>query len=105
MGRYIIRRILQAIPLLFLLSIAMFVLIHLLPGGADAVLFNPRLTAAARAALLAHMALDDPFYIQNFNCISSALTGNFRYPFTTNELAQTILPTPLPNTTDTSPSS
>ncbi len=56
MGRYIIRRILQAIPLLFLLSIAMFGLIPLLPGGADAVLFNPRLTAAARAALRAHGA-------------------------------------------------
>jgi ABC-type dipeptide/oligopeptide/nickel transport system permease component len=64
MGRYIIRRILQAIPLLFLLSIAMFGLIHLLPGGADAVLFNPRLTAAARAALRAVLA---PWYIRSQN--------------------------------------
>lgn len=56
MGRYVIRRIIQAIPLLILLSVAMFGLIHLLPGGADAVLFNPRLTAQARAGLRAHGA-------------------------------------------------
>ena len=41
MGRYIIRRILQAIPLLFLLTIFMFTLIYLLPGGPDQVIFNP----------------------------------------------------------------
>jgi peptide/nickel transport system permease protein len=91
MGRYIIRRILQAIPLLFLLSIAMFGLIHLLPGGADAVLFNPRLTAAARAALRARMGLDDPFYIQYVKWITAALTGNFGYSFNTNEPVTTIL--------------
>src|SRR5260221_3441245 len=98
MGRYVIRRILQAIPLLFLLSLAMFGLIHLPPGGADAVLFNPRLTAAARAALGAHMGLDDPFYIQYFKWISSALTGNFGYSFNTNELVSTILARRFPNT-------
>ena len=43
MGRYIIRRLLQALPLLFFLSIGMFALIHLLPGGPDQVIFNPRL--------------------------------------------------------------
>jgi len=98
MGRYVIRRILQAIPLLFLLSIAMFGLIHLLPGGADAVLFNPRLTAAARAALRAHMGLDDPVPVQYVKWISSALTGNFGYSFNTNELVSVILARRFPAT-------
>jgi peptide/nickel transport system permease protein len=98
MGRYVIRRILQAIPLLFLLSIAMFGLIHLLPGGADAVLSNPRLTAAARAALRVRMGLDDPFYIQYVKWISAALTGNFGYSFVTNELVSTILARRFPAT-------
>jgi len=98
MGRYIIRRILQAIPLLFLLSLAMFGLIHLLPGVADAVLFNPRLTAAARAALRVRMGLDDPFYIQYVKLISAALTGNFGYSFNTNEPVSTILARRFPAT-------
>ena len=98
MGRYVIRRILQAIPLLFLLSIAMFGLIHLLPGGADAVLFNPRLTAAARAALRARMGLDDPFYIQYVKWLTQALTGNFGYSFNTNEAVTAILARRFTNT-------
>ncbi len=98
MGRYIIRRILQAIPLLILLSIGMFILIHLLPGGADAVLFNPRLTPAARAALRVRMGLDDPIYIQYFKWITSALTGNFGYSFNTNEPVATIIARRFPAT-------
>jgi peptide/nickel transport system permease protein len=98
MGRYIIRRVLQAIPLLFLLSIGMFGLIHLIPGGADAVLFNPHLTAEARAALRVRMGLDDPFYLQYVKWISSALTGNFGYSFNTNELVSVILSRRFPAT-------
>jgi len=98
MGRYIIRRILQAIPLLILLSIGMFALIHLLPGGADAVLFNPRLTPAARAALRVRMGLDDSVPVQYVKWISNALTGNFGYSFNTNEPVSTIILRRLPAT-------
>jgi peptide/nickel transport system permease protein len=98
MGRYIIRRILQAIPLLFFLTIAMFGLIHLLPGGADAVLFNPKLTAAARAALRARMGLDDSVPVQYVKWLTSALTGNFGYSFNTNEPVSTILARRFPAT-------
>src|SRR5256885_13665974 len=72
MGRYIIRRLLQAIPLLFLLTIFMFTLIHLLPGGPEQVLFNPHLNAAGRAILRAHFGLDDPVPIQYLKWISRA---------------------------------
>jgi peptide/nickel transport system permease protein len=98
MGRYIIRRVIQAIPLIFFLSIAMFALIHLLPGGADAVLFNPRLTSAARAALRVRMGLDDAVPVQYYKWLSSALTGNFGYSFNTNEPVSTILARRFPAT-------
>ena len=98
MGRYIIRRVLQAIPLLFLLSIGMFGLIHLIPGGADAVLFNPHLTAEARAALRVRMGLDKPWYVQYFLWISAALTGNFGFSFVTNEPVSAILARRFPAT-------
>ena len=60
MGRYIVRRLLQAVLLLFLLSIGLFVLLHLLPGGPEAVLFNPRLSGAARLALAVKYGLRYP---------------------------------------------
>jgi len=84
MGRYIIRRLLQAIPLLFFLTIFMFALIRLLPGGPEQVLFNPRLSAAGRAALRAHFGLDDPVYIQYFKWLSRALQGDFGFSFADN---------------------
>jgi peptide/nickel transport system permease protein len=98
MGRYILRRIIQAIPLLFLISIAMFGLIHALPGGPEAVLFNPRLSAAGRAALRARFGLDDPLPIQYLKWIASALQGNFGYSFATNEAVSAILNRRFPAT-------
>ncbi len=84
MGRYIIRRLMQAIPLLLFISLFMFALIHLLPGGPEQVLFNPRLSAAGRAALRVHFGLDDPLPIQYVKWIGRALTGDFGFSFANN---------------------
>src|SRR6266849_4322555 len=77
MGRYIIRRLLQALLLLALLSVGMFALIRLLPGGPEQVIFNPRLSAAGRAALRARFGLDQPVIVQYFKWLGNALIGNF----------------------------
>jgi peptide/nickel transport system permease protein len=98
MTRYIIRRCLQAILLLFLLSIGMFFLIHLLPGGADAVFENPRCDAACREALRARFGLDQPIYIQYLKWIGNALRGDFGSSFATNQPVTAILAQRFPNT-------
>ena len=81
MGRYIIRRLLQAIPLLFMVSIVVFTLIHLIPGGAEAVFLNPKLTGAARQAIRHNLGLDKPVYVQYLLWIKGAVTGNFGNSF------------------------
>ncbi len=81
MGRYIIRRLLQAIPLLFLVSIVVFSLIHLIPGGAETVFLNPRLSGAARAAIAHNLGLDQPIVLQYLLWIKGAVTGNFGNSF------------------------
>jgi peptide/nickel transport system permease protein len=98
MGRYIIRRLLQAIPLLFLLTIFMFGLVHLLPGGPEQTLFNPHLSAAGRAALRAHFGLDDPIIIQYFKWLSRALTGDFGFSFANNLPVSFVLSQRFPAT-------
>jgi peptide/nickel transport system permease protein len=98
MGRYIIRRVLQAIPLLFLLSIGMFTLLHLLPGGPEAVFYNPRLSAADRAALRRNFGLDDPLPVQYVKWAGSALTGNFGSSFNTNQPVSQVIAQRFPNT-------
>jgi peptide/nickel transport system permease protein len=59
----------------------MFALIHLMPGGPEAVIFNPRLDAAGRAAIRANFGLDQPLPIQYLKWLRSTLTGNFGYSF------------------------
>ncbi len=98
MGRYIIRRVLQAIPLLFFLTIFVFALIHLLPGGPEAVLFNPHITAEARANLRASLGLDNPLPVQYIKWLTSALTGNFGFSFNTNEAVSTVIGRAFPLT-------
>jgi peptide/nickel transport system permease protein len=91
MGRYIIRRILQAIPLLILVSIFMFTLIHLMPGGPEEVLFSPRMTAAARAAMRVRFGLDKPVPIQYLVWLKNALTGDFGNSFATGVPVLTVI--------------
>ncbi len=98
MGRYVIRRILQAIPLLILLSFFMFTLIHLIPGGADQVIFNPRLTAQARAEMRLRFGLDDPFLVQYFKWAGNVLQGNFGFSFVNNLQVSDILKSRFPAT-------
>lgn len=98
MGRYIARRLLQALLLLFLLSIGMFALIHLLPGGPEQVIFNPRLSAAGRAALRARFGLDDPIYIQYFKWLGNALVGNFGFSFVDNQPVSNVITDRFPAT-------
>jgi len=98
MGRYIIRRLLQAIPLLFLLTIFMFILLHLMPGGADAVFLNPRLSPAGRAALRASLGLNDPLWLQYFKWLGNMLVGNFGSSFATYQPVSQILAVRFPLT-------
>lgn len=98
MGQYLIRRLLQAIPLLFLLSIFMFLLIHALPGGPEQAIFNPRLDAAGRAALRARFGLDQPLPIQYLKWLGNTLRGDFGFSFATNQPVSQILAQRFPNT-------
>ncbi|MGH2503597.1 MAG: ABC transporter permease [Ktedonobacterales bacterium] len=76
MGRYIIRRLAQAALMLFLLSIALFLLLYLIPGGPQAVLFNPRLDGAARAALAEKYGLNQPLPLQYVSYMQHLFQGN-----------------------------
>lgn len=98
MGRYIIRRVLQAIPLLFLVSIAMFGLIHLLPGGPVGAFLNPRLSAQGRANIEARFGLNDPLPIQYIKWLGNALQGNFGFSFATNQPVLQVLGEHFPST-------
>lgn len=68
MFRYILRRLLQAIPTLLGVSVLSFVLVYAAPGDPVTFMtFDPNITAADRAALMRQLGLDQPIPIQYLN--------------------------------------
>ncbi len=67
MIKYIVRRCIQAIPVLIGITIVTFVLMHLQPGNpADRFAQNPKITAAQIAAFEHRWGLTDPLWEQYF---------------------------------------
>jgi peptide/nickel transport system permease protein len=65
MTRYIVRRLIQAIPMMFLVSIVLFALVHITPGGPLTGLSGSRRIRPEKAAQLKRQfGLDQPVTVQ-----------------------------------------
>ncbi len=64
MGVFILRRLLQSIPVLFFSTFIVFLVIHLIPGDAAAVLAGPNASPEALTAVRHGMGLDQPLPVQ-----------------------------------------
>jgi len=77
MIRLIISRVLSTIPLLFIISILAFSMVHLMPGSIATIILDAGATPEAIAELEAEMGLDQPFFMQYFDWLGNALQGDF----------------------------
>lgn len=78
MWKYIIRRILQMIPIIFGVSIIIFLIISLVPGNfIDAKVQTSHMTKEQVAHLKELYGIDDPVYIRYFNWIKGAIRFDF----------------------------
>lgn len=77
MFRYISNRIIYLLPVLFLMSIIVFLFIHLIPGDPVDVILGIEATKEARIALQAELGLDRNLVVQYFSWIGKILTGDF----------------------------
>jgi peptide/nickel transport system permease protein len=82
-AKYIIRRVLQAIPLLFIISIISFLLMTLAPGDPTAMYENPDAGAEQDfSAIREQLGVDQPIYIQYYKWLKLlVLEGNMGYSF------------------------
>ncbi len=76
MQKYIFRRLLSLIPVLFVVSIAIFLLIHLTPGDPAARMLGDQATDAAIAELRDRLGLNDPLPVQYVRWIGGLLHGD-----------------------------
>lgn len=81
MWNYIIRRLLQTLVVLFLLSFASYALMSLMPGDPlqEMIAANPRITQADIERLRALYGLDLPMHERYFNWLRATLSGDFGY--------------------------
>jgi peptide/nickel transport system permease protein len=77
MKRFILKRILSMIPVLFIVSVVIFSLVHLVPGDPAAAMLGDMATAEDIAALHARLGLDRPLVQQYFVWISNIFHGDF----------------------------
>ena len=81
---YIIRRILGAIPLLLGISVILFVIIQLAPGGPlDIYAENPSVSKEALAQIAARYGLDQPVPVQYFLWLKAILVGDWGFSIRT----------------------
>ena len=79
MLRYTINRTLSLIPVLLILSVAVFSLVHCLPGDVIDTLVGQESISdpAVRQALEKEYGLDKPVYVQYLVWLGKILQGNF----------------------------
>lgn len=75
--KYIIKRLLLLIPVVFGITFIIFVVLNLAPGDPAAMILGQDATAEALAAKRAEMGLDQPIVIQYIRYIAGVLRGDF----------------------------
>ncbi|HHX10077.1 MAG TPA: ABC transporter permease [Firmicutes bacterium] len=81
MLNYVIRRLLQMIPLLIGISIINFGIMHLAPGDPVLLLTERNAPPEEVARIRALYGLDDPIYVQYFHWLKQILKGDFGRSF------------------------
>jgi peptide/nickel transport system permease protein len=74
--KFVIRRLLLAIPILFLVSVLAFSLIHLIPGDPAQVILGEESTPQAYEELRKQLNLDKPIVVQYVIWLGNVLQGN-----------------------------
>lgn len=76
MYRYLMRRLVLSIPILLLVTIMVFGLIHLIPGDPVTVILGQEATPEVEAALRADLGLDRPLVAQYLTWLGNVLRGD-----------------------------
>ncbi|MEI3427270.1 MAG: ABC transporter permease [Christensenellales bacterium] len=77
MKKYVLKRLLSLIPTIFIVSVVIFLLVHLTPGDPAAAMLGEDATAAEIAALHTQLGLDDPLVVQYFRWVGNCLRLDF----------------------------
>lgn len=91
MGSYVIRRLLQVIPVFFGATLLVYFMVFLIPGDPiQALAGERRLNETVLQAARDQYNLNDPFFIQYLKYIQGVLTGDFGQAFNGRDVSAII---------------
>ena len=95
---YAIRRVGLALLIIFVVMLAMYAMVFLVPGDPASLALGPRATPELKQELMLRMGLDQPVYVQVWNFFRNAVTGDLGYDvWSKRPVAEMILEV-FPNT-------
>ncbi len=98
MIRFIVRRVLLAVPLLWALATATFFVVRLAPGDPLAIYYNPEIDPAVMETIRARLGLDQPLHVQYGKWLLSLVQGELGVSFSHHRPVADVLADAIPNT-------
>jgi peptide/nickel transport system permease protein len=80
-GAYVLSRIVQMVPVLFVVSVLVFLMIRLIPGDPAVTLLGVEATTDKVKALHEHLGLDEPLWVQFWIFVSGLAHGDLGTSF------------------------
>src|SRR5262245_32638432 len=100
MGRYVARRLLQAVPLLAGISLIVFLMIQMAPGDAAEFALGNRATEEDLSRLRNYLGLDRPWYEQYGRLVGNWATGDLGTSIIQRRPVREIILQRLPRTAE-----
>lgn len=91
MGVYVLKRLIISIPVLFLISVGAFILVHLTPGDPADMYITPDMTQAQVELTRISLGLDKPWVVQYFDWIKNFFSGNLGFSFANRQPVNEII--------------
>jgi ABC-type dipeptide/oligopeptide/nickel transport system permease component len=98
MTTYVLRRLLLMLPVAFLVTVGVFMLIHLTPGDPALILLGEDRSPQAIAQIHQQLGLDKPLYVQYVIWLGRLAHGDLGRSVTTNQPVATAIGERLPAT-------
>jgi len=96
--KYILRRVLQAIPLLWFISIVSFALIKLAPGDPVLSFVTPNMNAEDVERIRHDLGLTEPIIVQYWNWLKNVFSGDLGYSLMSHRPVTELILERLPAT-------
>lgn len=98
MIKYVVKRLLEMIPIIFALTFVVFTIMYFTPGDPTAVILGNEYTEEASMQVKQELGLDKPFFVQFIRYVGNLIRGDFGMSYITRAPVSEQLIGRFPNT-------